>query len=387
MVDKSLRIGQRLAITLAACVLGAYATALLVGNPLSVSLFGEPPAQVPLADFGSFYASGQAAGQGLDPYDVYPLTLDAVLGRGTGAAPNLNAPASLPLFQALTVLDVVGARRAWFVVTCVAYTLSIALLMRAYRGFRGPLVIAWCLAMTGFFETLMLGQVYAVLALLTTTAFLLLVQRRWLAAGVLIGCVVAFKPNLVVWPALLLLGGYIQAGTIALLAAAAFGVLPVALYGPAVYAQWVDALRLDQVNAQVANASLVAALVRVGATQGVGLAVGALVLGGLAVWVWRTRPPVATTSGVALVGALLASPLAWVGYTLFLLPIVARMRLTLALVIAGGLLCIPRIDLQTWANTSQLLTPSVGSAFTVAWLILLGHELLRLDRPTSAEPG
>jgi hypothetical protein len=65
---------------LAACLLGAYAAASLFAVMVALNLSGASAEGVPLADFGSFYASGQAAGQGLDPYEVYPLTMDAHLG-------------------------------------------------------------------------------------------------------------------------------------------------------------------------------------------------------------------------------------------------------------------------------------------------------------------
>jgi hypothetical protein len=350
---------------------GGYAAAILVYNPLSLSLFGGSADAVPLADFGSFYASGQAAERGLDPYDVYPLTLDAGLGREGGAAVNLNAPISLPLFQALTLLDPVSARRGWFVVTLVAFGATLVLLMWAYPSFRGPLVVAWGLLLTGFVETLLLGQVYALLALVSTAAWLLLRRQRWVAAGGLIGFVVAFKPNFLVWPVLLFVAGHRRAGVAAVVAAVAFALVPVLVYGPVVYAQWLAALRLEAANAAVANASLLGWLTREGAPTVAGIVAGGALLVGLAVWAWRCRPSVTATSGAALAGLLLASPLAWVGYTLFLLPIVARSRLTPLLVIACGLLCIPRLVLEGWADGSALVRVTVGAAYSVAWLILL----------------
>lgn len=72
--------------SLASVLLGAYAGWLLIGNPLLGLVYSGHPEQVPLGDFGSFYASGLAASQGLDPFGVHPLTLDAVRGRGSGAA-------------------------------------------------------------------------------------------------------------------------------------------------------------------------------------------------------------------------------------------------------------------------------------------------------------
>ena len=85
--------------------LAAYTSILFVASPFTGRLLGTWTDLLPLGDFGSFYASGLAASQSLDPFNVYPLTMDANLGRGHGAAVNLNAPFSVVLFQAMTVFD------------------------------------------------------------------------------------------------------------------------------------------------------------------------------------------------------------------------------------------------------------------------------------------
>jgi alpha-1,2-mannosyltransferase len=369
---------RRWALPLLACVIGAYAAATLVYNPLTASLVSGPADSVPLADFGSFYASGEAARRGLDPYEVYPLTLDAALGRGTGAAVNLNAPISLPLFQVVSVLQPAPARLDWLLATCAAYLATVGLLMWAYPSFRGPLTLAWALALTGFIETVLLGQVYALLALVSTAAWVLLMRRRWSAAGGLIGLTVAFKPNFVVWPVLLLVAGYRRAGLVSLAAAGAIGCVPMVLYGPRVYFDWLEALRLEQVNPQVANASVDGMLARDGAPPLVAVAAGLVLLATIAVLVWRRQPDTEATSGLALLALLLGSPLAWVGYTLFLLPLIARARMTLWIVAACALLCIPRLLLQDLADASLVMRITVGGAYSVAWLILLWRIVTEL---------
>src|SRR4026209_340810 len=93
---------------------GGAAAALLMGNPF----LGPQP---PLGDFGSFYASGQAAAAGLDPYLVYPLTMNGAV--------NLNAPPALLLFAAVAGVDVYVARSAWFVATVVAVAATVVALL------------------------------------------------------------------------------------------------------------------------------------------------------------------------------------------------------------------------------------------------------------------
>jgi hypothetical protein len=55
-----------------------------------------------LSDFGSFYASGIAASEGLDPYDVYPLTNYAWSSGFFDWNPNLNPPISVIFFEYIT---------------------------------------------------------------------------------------------------------------------------------------------------------------------------------------------------------------------------------------------------------------------------------------------
>src|SRR5262249_61702414 len=142
--------------------------------------------------------------------------------------------------------------------------------------------------------------------------------------------------------------------------------------------------RLEQVTARVANAWAAGLLVRSGLDQPVAVAIGASLIVLLAVWVWRTRPSAGTTSGVAMAVLLLGSPLAWVGYSLFLLPLVARMRTGLALILAAALLCIPRLVLQDESDASPLIRYTLGAAYTIAWLILLGSSVTSARRQRGA---
>jgi len=371
------RLGRWLRLAVA-CALAAYATGLLIGGPFTSRLLSGSPDGAPLGDFGSFYASAQAAARGLDPFDVYPLTMDADLGRGTGAAVNLNAPLSVLVFQPLTLLDPAVARLGWFVATIIAYAAIVGLLGIAYPLSRGPLHVIWPFAMAGFWETVSLGQVYAFLALLSTLAWLLL-RRRPVLAGMLIGFVAAFKPNFFVWPVLLVLAGQRRVGVTALIASVSFGLLPVVSYGPRVYGQWLTAIRLEQVNGQVANASIAGLLVRLGQPQWLALFACTVTLVGLSLWAWLRRPSLWKNSTAALLGLLLASPIGWVGYTVFLLPLFAVVRGSLALVVAAGLLCIPRLVLQQWADAEPTVRMTIGAAYTVGWL-LLGYELRHLGQ-------
>jgi len=241
--------------------------------------------------------------------------------------------------------------------------------------------VVWPFAMAGFWETLNLGQIYAFLGLLTTGAWLLL-DRRPVLAGVLLGAVVAVKPNFAVWPVLLFLIAQRKAALSALFSAALFACLPAVVYGVGIYSQWLSAVKLEGPNPQVGNAAVSGLLIRLGAPA---LAVPAAALGlaALAWWVWRRHPGLKTTNGLALTGLLLFSPLAWVGYSVFLMPIFVARHWDARLSLAAILLWVPRLPLQQWTDTSFVLQLTVGSAYSVALGLVVWSVLGRCRASTS----
>lgn len=359
-------------------LLAAYATRLLVETAIGLHLFDPSfPLSTGMADLGSFYESGRAAARGLNPYGVYPLVLYAE--RGPAAAVNLNAPFSAVLFAPLALAEPGDARRGWYVASLAAFIGVVTLLQRTSPGARQPWRIAWALGLAGIWETLRLGQVYAFLALASTAAWLLLASRP-VTAGVVLGLVIAVKPTFVVWALALLLAGHTRAGRSALLAAGLLGAAPLLVSGAGVYGQWLAVASIEAVSADPANASLSGVLARLGA-QPLARVLSGLLLGAVAVWAWRCRPDARRVSGVALVVLLLAAPLAWVGYSVFLLPIFFGLRWTSPLKLAAGLLLVPLSLVQYGASVAPpALAPLVGSVYCVAWLLVL-VETVRAGRP------
>jgi hypothetical protein len=168
------------------CVLASWAAFVLVK---SLPLDGQ------LRDFGSFVAPGHAAAAGLDPYGVYPLTYRTTYGNVTVEAPNLNPPISVLVFEAVSSVDPVSAFRGWYVISLILYVITVGMLVREYPGRFPPIHVAWAFGFAGFWGTLHWGQIYAPLALITTGAWLLLRRRHYAPAGLLIGALVAIKPN------------------------------------------------------------------------------------------------------------------------------------------------------------------------------------------------
>lgn len=317
-----------------------------------------------LMDFGSFVASGQAAGQGLDPYGIYPLTFHVELPGFESWNPNLNPPPSLPLFQVLSRLDPAFAFRLWWAFSLLCYCAAVWLLAR-----RRWIMVLWAFALAGFWDSLVLGQIYLPLVLAAVAAWVLLERDRVWAAGLLIGLVVAVKPNFAVWPALLLLAGHYRPVLASMVSAAVLTGFAALLYGPHVYGQWL-ALVLNDAHRAIflTNASLS------GLAQRLGLpALGAVSSVGLLAWLawftWRRRLPVLEASALGLVGAVLASPIAWVHYTLFLLPIFFSLPVTPVLVLSAALLVVPVPMVLRLLEAPWWMQASLGSVY--GWAVVL----------------
>lgn len=341
-----------------------------------------------LMDFGSFVESGRAAAEGRDPYGVYPLTFRVEIPGFSSENPNLNPPAALPLMELLGAdPDPWTSFRLWWAVSLACYAATVALLARRYLVGTPWLVpgVLWMLAPAGLWDTLVLGQIYLPLVLAAAGGWLLLERGRPAAAGLLIGLLVAVKPNFLVWPALLLLAGHARPAAWALATAAALSLLPVARYGPEVYAQWLAVLADEGDRARFpTNASLAGFAIRAGLDRIWGLAAGAGLLAALALWAWRRRPDAMTASAFGLVGALLASPIAWVHYALVLTPVLLARRSSPFVLVAAALLLVPvpaAIGALTGGPGAMLGLGSIYGWALIACLAGLVAERARDARP------
>jgi hypothetical protein len=336
-----------------------------------------------LWDFGSFVASGRAAGEGLNPYGIYPLTLRVELPGFESWNPNLNPPISALLFQAFDVGDPYVTYQVWRWISLAVYAAAILLLVGGVGNRVEALVIAiWAFALAGFWDTLFLGQIYLPLVLAGVAAWLLLERGAGIWAGFLIGIVVGMKPNFLVWPVLLLLSGQHRSALAAFVTAGAISLIPLMIYGPDVYRQWFELVAADRGRALfLTNGSFAGLAARAGVPS-FGLVLGFLLLVGLAAWAWWRRPDVLTVSAMALLASILASPLGWIHYTLFLLPVIVMhwnrlpMRIIALLLIVPVPFIIDQLGKPAWI---QLTIGSVyGWALVLCLIILMAAEWRRI---------
>lgn len=331
-----------------------------------------------LWDFGSFVASGRAAANGLNPYGIYPLTLRVELPGFESWNPNLNPPISALLFQLFDVADPEIAFEVWRWTSVTFYAAAVFLLIRRFWNLHAPIIAMWAFALAGFWDTLFLGQIYLPLVFAGVAAWLLLECNRAVAAGILIGFVVSLKPNFLVWPVLLFLSGYRVSALVSIGTAAAVGAIPLVLYGPEVYQQWFALITSDSARAFfLTNASLLGLATRAGVPM-LGMLAGLALLGALAMWAYWLRPGVMAASALGLVASLLASPLGWIHYTLFLLPVIWSYWHKPVMRIVALMLLVPVpfvIDQITEPRWIQLTAGSVyGWAMVLCLLVLIAHE-------------
>lgn len=353
---------------------GLFVVAVVAGIVTSL------PLEADLGDLGSFLASGRAAAAGIDPYGCYPV------GPGRAYDPNANAPFSVLVFHALAGFDPWLVSLVWRALSVAAFGVCLYLLGRAFPAAGGARRYLYATGMIGPWATLSIGQVYAFLLLLAVGALLLLRDGRQVGAGLLIGVMVAIKPNFAVWPALLLLGGYYRAALAVGLAAGALSLLPLLAYGPPVFGQWLAMVAQGEYRPlHPTNGSLVALGTRLGSPAlGLGAAAGLLAVAALVAW--RARPSSTALSRLALAAAVLASPISWPGYAVFAWPALLTRRWDRPQRLAGLLLMLPLpVWLLTDLNSPGLATPHfVTSGLLLLIGAMVGDHISALRRARGA---
>ena len=344
----------------------------------ALSIAGSMDAGVPnsLRVYGSLWTSGWAATQGLNPYASYAATW---VFRRSGLSIvdlNLNPPLLLPLFQVVASADIVFGARCLVAISTIAFVAMVAILLRNTPAGATRTQILWLFVAPAFQDTLELGQIYILLFCLSSTAWLCLMRGRATAAGLAIGCLVALKPTFLIWPVYLFLAGHRRLAVLAAATASSLTILSVAVYGPGVALEWLAALAGDHHGIIPTDASLQGYWLRLDLPR-LGSAMAAALVLGCGVRVWRRRPDGLEASGLAIAVAILAAPLSWFHYTLFLVPALLARPWGRTLHAAALLLCIP-VSVPLLA----LIYPGWGSAtfgalYTAGVLLILAEFVRR----------
>ncbi|UFW68361.1 DUF2029 domain-containing protein (plasmid) [Rhizobium laguerreae] len=326
-----------------------------------------------LWDFGAFLASGRAAAAELDPYGIYPPLTPHVIFPGFEAwNPNLNPPISALLFQVLDLVEPTLSFRIWLAVSIASYVAAVILLLRRYSsGLEVGLIATWAFALAGFWDTLYLGQIYTPLVLACIIAWLRLEKGDHLVAGIMIGLLISMKPNFAVWPVLLFLAGHRTPSVVAIATAVVIAAVPLVIFGPGIYLDWLHLVATDGGRAVfLTNASFAGLAARAG-IPAVGTALAVALLLSLAAWAFFRRPPVIVVSEFALLASLQASPLGWIHYTLFLLPVLLHHWQRPWTCVTAAVLVIPVPVILGYFGAPRLAQLGAGSVYAWALVLLL----------------
>lgn len=316
--------------------------------------------QEQLGVFGSFWASGQAASHHLNPYGVYPLTykLRPFHNGQLVADLDLSPPALLPFLAAWAHISPGIAVRIWTILSTLLFLGSAALLLREYEATMQHRQIYWMMLGPGAFDAILIGQDYAFILLLAVAAWLLIRRNKQLAAGICLGILVAAKPNYMLWPIFLGFCGFPRVAKTAIATFLAACLVPVLIYGPGIYLEWLRAISHDQHWLFPSNVSLLGFAARFGHKL-IGQALSfALLLFSFAVVLWK-RPSAQVASGIALTAAILASPVAWIHYSILLAPILSLKPWSKSFTWAIAPLLLPTFLLPT------LLTLIAAASFAI----------------------
>jgi hypothetical protein len=337
---------------------------------ISVNLSPFLDSQKSLMDFGSFYASGLQLAKNENPYDANSDYVFEILFPKVGAGGkmvNLNPPISLLFLRPLVQADPYHAMLVWQVVSAVLYAISVLLLTSTYQDRLSPAKFVWAFMLAGFWHTIVLGQIYIVLLLLAALAWIFLRREQYAFAGIALGLLVAVKPNFLIWPLFLLIAGYSMSAIVSTLTAILVSAIPIFIYGMKVYTQWMQASALRPETLIMPGNNSIPGLVGRFSSLPLAIVISVLVvLALLACARWREATSldrVEYISALGVIASLLASPIAWTGYTILLLPIFFSLkRWSIPVIFSAIVLAIP------FQIVLQLFQTSFASFVVFGWL-------------------
>jgi hypothetical protein len=277
---------------------------------------------------------------------------------------NLNPPVILPLFRLFAMIDPQVGQSVWLFVSAAIYLSGVWLLYR--QGIAGVKVV-WLLTVPFVFSGLGVGQIYVLQFALGVGIWFAVRSDREMWAALLLGILVAMKPNFAIWGFVAFFAGHHRPALVAGAIALALSLVPAVLYGPHIYWEWKAAVALDRHNLLPNDVSFHGFFYRFG-IPGASIVVAAVLFWVLA-WAYRFKPSLHDLTPVALISAVLCSPLAWIDYTVVVFPFVVderwRKPMLVAVILTYGVV----IAAQAVGTNSVLLF--LASAACVAPVLLM----------------
>lgn len=261
-----------------------------------------------------FLSSGAAALRGENPYAAYAIHYSSKEEPSF----NLNAPVTLLVFAPLSKFNLYDFHPYWIISSIFSLFIAVVLLVQSYKPKISLILVIF--ALSSFGDTLAVGNLYFFLLLIITSAWILIENKQTGWAGVMIGLLVAIKPNFFIWPLFLLLNKDYKTSISSLISAAVFLSIPVMIWGPSIYTNWLKLISTEPYFLHPLNISIIGIALRFH-LQWLRLPLMAMIIGSAMTWVIWNKPKPNTLHGIALLTSLLASPLIWPTYSILLTPI------------------------------------------------------------------
>ena len=316
-----------------------------------------------IGDIAVFVSAGRLASLGLNPYGISAITPYSDTGT---AFINLSPPLSVLFFQPIAWIDPPLLLRISYGLSLLVYIAILFVFHRAYPRQISLLKDVWALAIFPLWLTLGFGQVYVLLLVAATVAWLALRSGHDDLAGLALGFLIAWKPNYLLWPLFLFLTGRRRAGLVSAATAGLLSNLPVLVYGPMIYVEWIKAS--IQTSASIGGLGIVSFIAQDLGVAWVTVPVSICIILSAVIWVWRVKPEWQRTSEVALVIALLVLPITNMGYLLLLVPVFFSRPWTKPIVAAAVIL------MPDWGLLLNHAT--VGGEFGAFWPYPFAFALL-----------
>ncbi len=335
-----------------------------------------------LNDFGSFVAAGQFAANRQNPYtDESPLIFSVRFSKlnHSGVAPNLNPPISVLIFEQLANIPPIVSANTLRILSAACYVYLFYILVKRRQGSHPDRfwTAVWVFSLAGFWHTLQLGQLYIFLLCLATGATIYSRENKPAIAGFLLGILIAIKPNFIFWAAALGVAGYWSIFLTAGVTSAILSLIPIYFYGITIYKQWFDAIKVFTPDLLIfpGNNSLQGLTARFGSAE-VGGAISIFLAIAIIYVIYRKKPGISKINSLAIITSLLTSPIAWTGYTLFLMPeLILSEKWNAAEKIAALIFAAPIILILFLFECSFLSFVVLGWFYGWGLLILLARNI------------
>jgi alpha-1,2-mannosyltransferase len=315
-----------------------------------------------LSNFGTLWASGNAANHGLNPFAAYPESWRTSQSQDL----NLNPPFTLPLLQALSLFPLHPFFRTWTVFSGILLSFAGWLL---FKRTLHPWQFFWLFVSAPVIATFISGQIYFLPFLFCAIAVYSYPRNEWLAA-IFTGLAIGMRPSMVIWLLLLFVSGHIKLAVRSTIAIAVAYAIPLAIYGPKIYRQWLGGVAENKhwisTNSrwvEFENVAFIPMANRYGfKAAGIFAAVALAIF--VFWWGYRNKPDFGSASIVGICAAILCAPVGWFEYFLFAMPFFVVRRWSPIQKVAAVLLVLPYSLVH---NFSFVL-------YMAAIIMILGHE-------------